>query len=283
MGPTNATSMITSTNWGRAPTLMEAIPATVSLAWPARHLSVWALDTNGVRKTSVPVADAGGKGTFVIGREYQTAWYEVATYANAAPGVQITSPANGANFSPPPATVTMEASATDSDGAIAKVEFFNGATKLGETNAPPYRFVWTNVTQGSYTLTARATDDELTTATSSPVNITVGVVITSGATLPGGDWNSACANAFRQRRHRPLHVGAHRRLAAPRREPQRGRRARRHADGGRHVQLHRARHRLARLERDAGVHARRRQRRRDGHAPAEVARHDHRRLGLQPR
>ncbi len=84
MGPTNATSMVASTNWGSAPTLLEGISATVVLARPASAVSVWALDESGRRKASVPVTAAGGQAAFTISRDYQTAWYEVDTLTSQA-------------------------------------------------------------------------------------------------------------------------------------------------------------------------------------------------------
>lgn len=87
------------------------------------------------------------------------------------PSVSLTQPQDGATFTAP-ATVTLAATATD-DGAITKVEFFNGATKLGEDTTAPYGFTWSGVAAGSYTLTARATDDLGASTTSAPVAITV--------------------------------------------------------------------------------------------------------------
>jgi len=49
---------------------------------------------------------------------------------NLPPTVSLTAPAAGAVFTAP-ATITLRATATDSDGTVAKVEFLNGATKLG--------------------------------------------------------------------------------------------------------------------------------------------------------
>jgi|GEM_PF-1178544 len=91
---------------------------------------------------------------------------------NGAPTVSLTAPANNATFTAP-ATVGLTVTASDSDGTVTKVEFFQGATKLGEDTTAPYNFSWTNVAAGSYVLTARATDNGGATATSSAVNITV--------------------------------------------------------------------------------------------------------------
>jgi hypothetical protein len=91
---------------------------------------------------------------------------------NAPPTVALTQPANGATFTEP-ATVSLAATASDADGSVTKVEFFNGATKLGEDTTAPYDFAWGGVAAGTYTLTARATDDLGGTATSAPATITV--------------------------------------------------------------------------------------------------------------
>lgn len=93
--------------------------------------------------------------------------------ANKAPSVTLTSPAGGAVFSTE-SGITLNATATDSDGSIAKVEFYRGGTTfIGTVAAAPYRFVWTNAVAGTYSLTAKAYDDRRATATSAPVTIVV--------------------------------------------------------------------------------------------------------------
>lgn len=77
---------------------------------------------------------------------------------NKAPVVNITSPPDNGSFSAP-ASVNIAASASDSDGSIARVEFYNGNTKLGEDLTASYVFNWTGVSAGSYTLVAKATDN----------------------------------------------------------------------------------------------------------------------------
>lgn len=91
---------------------------------------------------------------------------------NQPPVVSITSPADGASFTPG-SNITINATATDADGTVSNVEFFNGATKLGEDDTSPYSFTWNSVPAGSYTLTARATDNGSASTTSGAVNITV--------------------------------------------------------------------------------------------------------------
>jgi lysophospholipase L1-like esterase len=91
---------------------------------------------------------------------------------NASPTASLTAPVNNSTYEAP-AAVSLAAAAADSDGTIAKVEFFNGGAKIGEDTTSPYTYTWTDVPQGSYTLTARATDNGGATGTSAPVNITV--------------------------------------------------------------------------------------------------------------
>jgi glucose/arabinose dehydrogenase len=76
---------------------------------------------------------------------------------NVAPVVSITSPTNGASFSNP-ASVTITATASDSDGSVTNVEFFDGATSLGSDSTSPYS-VATTLAPGSHTLTAVVTDN----------------------------------------------------------------------------------------------------------------------------
>jgi hypothetical protein len=63
--------------------------------------------------------------------------------------------------------------ALDSDGTVSKVEFFQGALKLGEDTTVPYSYDWNNVAAGDYVLTARATDNAGEITTSAAINISV--------------------------------------------------------------------------------------------------------------
>ncbi|HEY4080407.1 MAG TPA: Ig-like domain-containing protein, partial [Burkholderiaceae bacterium] len=96
----------------------------------------------------------------------------VSAAANQSPTVGLSSPSNGSTYLSP-ATIVVSANASDPDGSIAKVEFFNGGTKIGESSSAPYSLSWTNVAAGSYSITARATDNQGATATSTAVSITV--------------------------------------------------------------------------------------------------------------
>lgn len=88
------------------------------------------------------------------------------------PAITIGTPTNGAFFSSP-ATIPITVAMTSNGWAIARVEFLNGAAALGQDANPPYEFIWANVTNGSYTLIARAVYDGGAMVTSAPVNLTV--------------------------------------------------------------------------------------------------------------
>jgi hypothetical protein len=95
-----------------------------------------------------------------------------AVSVNQPPQVALTSPAAAATFTAG-SPITLTASASDAGGSIAKVEFLQGSTVLGSASTAPYSFTWSNAVAGSYSLTARATDNAGLTATSAPVAITV--------------------------------------------------------------------------------------------------------------
>jgi hypothetical protein len=89
---------------------------------------------------------------------------------NQSPSVSLTS--NGTSFTSP-AKISLTAAAADPDGTVTRVEFFNGATRLSEDTTAPYTTQWNVGAAGTYTVTARATDNAGATTTSSPVAITV--------------------------------------------------------------------------------------------------------------
>ena len=92
--------------------------------------------------------------------------------SNSPPSVSITAPAEGATYTAP-ATVSISASALDTDGTVAQVDFYQGGFLLGSDTTAPFGFSWTNAAAGTYTLTARATDDLGAVTTSAAVHITV--------------------------------------------------------------------------------------------------------------
>ncbi|MCY7316346.1 MAG: PQQ-dependent sugar dehydrogenase [Rubrivivax sp.] len=94
---------------------------------------------------------------------------DIAPVVNQAPSVSLTAPAT-ANTG---VAVALSASATDSDGRVLRVEFFDGATSIGQATTAPYTLNWTPATAGARSLTARATDDTGASTTSAAVAVAV--------------------------------------------------------------------------------------------------------------
>src|SRR5262245_26657960 len=98
---------------------------------------------------------------------------------NLPPKVTIFVPGSGTIF-PAAANVVIAAFATDMDGTVSTVEFFQGTNSLGvTTNFPtlnplgPFVLVWSNVPPGEYSLTGVATDNLGANGRSEPVRIAV--------------------------------------------------------------------------------------------------------------
>jgi regulation of enolase protein 1 (concanavalin A-like superfamily) len=92
--------------------------------------------------------------------------------ANAAPSLAITAPPPGSTFTAP-ATITISASAADSDGTVVRVDFLANGSLLGSDSSAPFAFSWTSVAAGNYSLTAHAVDDDGATASSASVGVSV--------------------------------------------------------------------------------------------------------------
>jgi uncharacterized repeat protein (TIGR02059 family) len=95
---------------------------------------------------------------------------------NQHPRVKISNPRKGITFDDQSA-VTIEAEASDPDGTIDKVELFNGTIRLVELTEAPYTYTWKDVTAGTYSITAVATDNLRDTTVSAPVEFIVGTTV----------------------------------------------------------------------------------------------------------
>jgi hypothetical protein len=103
---------------------------------------------------------------------FDTVWLFRPAPANQPPAVSLTAPANGSSY-PAPASVTIAATASDTDGTVTSVEFYQGTTLVGSDTTSPYSATWSNVPAGTYWLTAAARDEDAGMTVSAARSITV--------------------------------------------------------------------------------------------------------------
>ncbi|GMK38044.1 hypothetical protein PCCS19_10980 [Paenibacillus sp. CCS19] len=102
---------------------------------------------------------------------------------SANPSVSLLQPADNAVVTDG-SIVRIEAEASDSDGTIAKVEFYDGSRLIGEALTPPYALDWSGASDGSHFVTAKAIDDSGTSTQSDMAAVHVNA---EGSIAP---WNS---------------------------------------------------------------------------------------------
>jgi hypothetical protein len=102
--------------------------------------------------------------------------------SNNPPSVSLSGPADQSTYTEP-AIILLNAAATDSDGSVSKVEFFQGGSKLGEDTSGPFSYTWSDVPIGTYQVSAIATDNLGGKATSAVA--TVYVTVSTAPTLSG--------------------------------------------------------------------------------------------------
>lgn len=107
-------------------------------------------------------------------------------------------------------TVTINATATVSNGSIAKMEFYSGSTLLGTDNTSPYSFTTSQLAAGGHNITAKTFDSNGNLIAVSPLYVITVVgnsnIATTGVTdqfetttqyseITGGVTGTSCANA----------------------------------------------------------------------------------------
>lgn len=109
-----------------------------------------------------------------VGAHWQMAWTEIGPCPDGPipPTVSITSPQDGYQTGTG-TNILINADATDSDGTVTQVEFFVNGTLHSTDNQSPFSAVLVQPAAGNYTVTAKATDNDLATATSAPITISV--------------------------------------------------------------------------------------------------------------
>ena len=140
----------------------------------APYSFTWASVPSGVHSLTARAVD-------VYGAAATSAAISIAV--NTGPSVALTSPASGSTYAGP-ASIAMSATASDSDGTIARVEFYAGASLLGTDTTAPYAFTWSPGGYGVFSLTAHAVDNFGARTISGASTVTVARLATGVAAVP---------------------------------------------------------------------------------------------------
>jgi Bacterial Ig domain len=157
-------------------------------AWLALNVAAGGLTLNGNAALHGYVAAPNGivtvNGSSVLDGGLQASGFTVngggvlQLVANQPPTIAMTAP-DPSKILIAPANVTLTATATDADGTVASVAFYNGGTKLGDAQpvaGQPSRYslaLASPLTAGTYAFSAQATDNLGATTTSPAVTVLV--------------------------------------------------------------------------------------------------------------
>ncbi len=97
---------------------------------------------------------------------------------NQLPVITLAGPADQSNYTFP-ATIQFQASASDPDGSISKVEYFIDGSKVGEAATPPFTYAWP-ATGGIHSVSAKVIDNSFGIGNSAPVTIYVTTPVVQG-------------------------------------------------------------------------------------------------------
>lgn len=101
-----------------------------------------------------------------------TMWPSVTTLVvNQAPTVEVVTPAT-CPLLVPGGELAVDATASDADGSIARVDFYADGTLIGSDASAPYQVSWQNVPAGAHCLHAVAIDNGGATTTSTSTCVT---------------------------------------------------------------------------------------------------------------
>jgi hypothetical protein len=142
-------------------------PYRITSAVPAGSHSITAraTDNAGASTTTTPVTIA------------------VTVPANQPPTVTLTASASG--VIPAPGTVLLQVTATDPDGTVSQIRFFNGTNSFATDTTSPFE-QWVNLPAGQFLFTAVATDNQGAESTSAAIPLKVAEQPQITSINPGG-------------------------------------------------------------------------------------------------
>jgi len=166
-------------------------------------LEVWIdnIGTSGTKIATIPITSTGGTSSYrdftanvnvngqhdlylrFVGPANAFRLNTVHFVSGDGPSVFFTEPLTNSVFTAP-ANIPLSVTATDNNGSITSVKFYNGSTLLSTDNTAPYNYTWSGVSAGTYTVKAVATDDE---GNEAEAEIVVRVNVPQGPYL--GSWH----------------------------------------------------------------------------------------------
>ncbi|HEX6708342.1 MAG TPA: PQQ-dependent sugar dehydrogenase [Albitalea sp.] len=152
---------------------LTAPRTTTGVVGMERDLGAADQDFNGRRYRFTRWSDGGAAmhtiATPAADTTYVATFTDVGAATNQPPAIALSFPATGTVNQP----MTLTATASDSDGTVAKVEFFDGINWIGADTNNPYTLTWTPRSTGQHNLRARATDDDGAMKMTAPQYVTI--------------------------------------------------------------------------------------------------------------
>jgi len=163
-------------------------PHTSTSGTNGAYSGLWNSGTNIPPYSFTNTFNATGTYPYYCGLHYRAPFFMtgavVVAMANLSPTVAITNPVYGTVFAAP-ANVTIQATASDSDGTVTNVQFLVGSNVVTNKASAPFSAVTNNLAAGSYTLTAIASDNGGATATNQvSISVVTPVSVLLSAPLP---------------------------------------------------------------------------------------------------
>ena len=144
----------------------------LSYQWRLNGADISGATSSTHTRNNVQPADAGNYTAVVSNGAGSITSQAAILTVNSPPAVSLAVSTNGGTLFAP-ATITLIASANDTDGNVKAVDFYLGTNFLGTATTSPFSFNWNSVPAGTYSLTAIATDNLGATTTSMPVSLTI--------------------------------------------------------------------------------------------------------------
>ncbi len=188
-GPASPSVTLTAPVSGTKYTLGQSIALTAQASVPGRTLDRVEFSADGVlvgtarftgsasSATASGIWSGAAAGTHaLVARVFATDGTNAASPAisiNVSDlAVVLTEPFPGRTYQAP-GEIRIGAAATETGGSIAQVDFYGDGALLGSRSVAPYVWLWSGVTAGSHTVTARARNALGLSVTSAPATVTV--------------------------------------------------------------------------------------------------------------